>query len=79
MGTLLSLVHWILTATLSQVALLRRSQLGSSNSSVRMSSFSSRFRSSPSPFSADRLIWSEDKFLANLGKGKQEATVNHSA
>ena len=66
MGTDLSLVHWILTATRLQVALLSLSQTGSSSRSVRTSSFSSRFFSSPSPFNADRWIWSWDKFLANL-------------
>jgi hypothetical protein len=58
-GTLFSLVHWIRTVTLLQVALLSRSQLGSSSSSVRTSSLSSRLVSSPSPFSVDRWICSQ--------------------
>lgn len=66
MGTLFNFVHWILTATRLQVALLRRSQLGSSNRSVRISSFSSRFFNSPSPLRADRWIWSCERFFANL-------------
>ena len=66
MGTLLSLVHWILTETRLHVALLSRSHEGSSARSVSTSSFSSRFFSSPSPFSVDTLIWSCDRFFANL-------------
>ena len=65
-GTLFSFVHCILTDTLLQVAPLKRSQLGSSNSSVNTSSFNSKFFSSPSPFKVDKWIWSWDRFLANL-------------
>ena len=67
MGTLLSFVHWMRMETLLHVALLSRSHEGSSARSVSTSSFSSRFFSSPSPFSVDTLIWSADRFLANLG------------
>lgn len=66
MGTLFSFVHCIFKLTLLTCALVILSHVGNSNRSVSTVSFSSKFVSSPSPFSVLTLTLSDDTFLANL-------------
>lgn len=71
-GTLLILVKGILNFTLFTVALVIFIHVGSSSKSVSTFSLSSRKFNSPSPLNVLMLIFSTDKFFANL----QETTIN---